>query len=231
MQCQLDTGSSCNIIFVKDYEKLVSDHSPNLKPNHIKLKCYDNSITKPIGQKILQCNLHNKKYELLFQVVETDIHQKPLLSAETCEMLGFISVNANFCHLQHDRPKSTVWKKGKILKDYNDVFKSLGTLQGEYHIEENRDPIPVKHAPRRVPIPFRDKLADKLAELEVKGIINKKTDPADWISSMELVKRTDKMRICLDPKDLNALLKHSHYQIPTIDEILPNLAKAKIFSS
>lgn len=48
---------------------------------------------------------------------------------------------------------------------------------------------------------------------------------------MVLIKRNEKMCICLDPEDLNAVLKRSHYQIPTIDEILPNLAKAKFFSS
>lgn len=48
---------------------------------------------------------------------------------------------------------------------------------------------------------------------------------------MVLIKRNEKMRICLDPEDLNAVLKRSHHQIPTIDEILRNLAKAKIFSS
>lgn len=46
---------------------------------------------------------------------------------------------------------------------------------------------------------------------------------------MVLIKRNEKMRICLDPEDLNAVLQRSHYQIPTIDEILPNLAKAKFF--
>lgn len=48
---------------------------------------------------------------------------------------------------------------------------------------------------------------------------------------MVLIKRNEKMHICLDPEDLNTVLKRSHYQIPTIDEILQNLAKANIFSS
>lgn len=104
-------------------------------------------------------------------------------------------------------------------------------LQGEYHIKVNRDAVLVKHAPRRVPKPLRNKLPDKLAELETKRIIKKESDFTDRISSMVLIKHNEKMCICLDPEDVNAVLKRSHYRIPNIDEILPNLAKANIFSS
>lgn len=48
---------------------------------------------------------------------------------------------------------------------------------------------------------------------------------------MVLIKRNEIMRVCLDPEDLNAVLKRSHYQIPTIDEILQNLFYSKHFSS
>lgn len=39
------------------------------------------------------------------------------------------------------------------------------------------------------------------------------------------------MRICLDPKDLNKVLKRSHYPLPTIEDILPDLSRAKVFST
>lgn len=120
---------------------------------------------------------------------------------------------------------------GKIKKYNNDVFKGLATLQDEYHIKVSRDAVLVKHAPRRVPIPLRNKLADKLAELETKRIITKESDLTDRLRSMVLIKRNEEMCICIDPEDLSAVLKRSHHQIRTIDEILQNLVKAKIFSS
>ena len=39
-----------------------------------------------------------------------------------------------------------------------------------------------------------------------------------------------KLRICIDPKDLNRALQRPHYSIPTINEISLRLANAKIFS-
>lgn len=91
--------------------------------------------------------------------------------------------------------------------------------------------MPVKHGPRRIPFPLKDKLKQKLLELQSKHIIIKESNPTEWISSRAVVVRSDKIRICIDPKDLNLVLKRSHYQIPTIEEMLPSLAKAKVFTS
>ena len=55
----------------------------------------------------------------------------------------------------------------------------------------------------------------KINELENKGIIKKKIDPTDWISSMVIIAKPQKVRICLDSKDLNQTLKKSKYQMPT----------------
>ena len=37
--------------------------------------------------------------------------------------------------------------------------------------------------------------------------------------------------MCLDPKDLNHAIRRSHYPVPTIEEILPELTNAKVFST
>ena len=48
---------------------------------------------------------------------------------------------------------------------------------------------------------------------------------------MVIVAKSGKIRICLDPRDLNKALKRPKYQMPTLEEILPRLAKAKVFST
>ena len=54
--------------------------------------------------------------------------------------------------------------------------------------------------------------------------------PTDWVSNTVLVRKPGKLRICLDPRDLNRALKRPHYLMPTMDDILPKLAEAKVFS-
>ncbi|PIK51938.1 Transposon Ty3-I Gag-Pol polyprotein [Apostichopus japonicus] len=43
-------------------------------------------------------------------------------------------------------------------------------------------------------------------------------------------KSNGKLRICLDPKDLNKQVKREHYQLPTADELTSELAGAQYFS-
>ena len=43
---------------------------------------------------------------------------------------------------------------------------------------------PVQHAPRRITITLQKEVKEKIAELEKKGIIQKVTEPTEWISSM-----------------------------------------------
>ena len=38
------------------------------------------------------------------------------------------------------------------------------------------------------------------------------------------------LRICLDPRPLNKVLKHERYPLPVMEDILPKLANAKVFS-
>ena len=36
--------------------------------------------------------------------------------------------------------------------------------------------------------------------------------------------------MCIDPRDMNRAIKRPKYQIPTVDEVLPKLSKAKVFT-
>ena len=44
------------------------------------------------------------------------------------------------------------------------------------------------------------------------------------------VKKNGKLRICLDPRDLNKAVKRQHYKLPTREEIMAQFSGAKIFS-
>ena len=65
----------------------------------------------------------------------------------------------------------------------------------------------------------------------VKGIIKKAEEPSEWISNMVVVAKPNKIRICLDPKDLNKAVQRLKFQMSTLEELLPELSKARIFSS
>lgn len=43
-------------------------------------------------------------------------------------------------------------------------------------------------------------------------------------------KKNGKLRICLDPKDLNRAVQREHYPFPTIEDVATRLHGAKVFT-
>ncbi|CAB4034384.1 Retrovirus-related Pol poly from transposon [Paramuricea clavata] len=75
--------------------------------------------------------------------------------------------------------------------------------------------------------PLREHL-DELVKLEV---IERVDYPTDWVSAIFVApKPNGNIRLCLDPRPLNKALKRCHHPIPTIDDVLPELSNAKVFT-
>lgn len=57
------------------------------------------------------------------------------------------------------------------------------------------------------------------------------TEPSDWVSSMAAtIKNKDEIRICINPKDLNAAIKRQRYPMRTVDEIVAHMADATVLT-
>ena len=124
--------------------------------------------------------------------------------------------------------------KEKLADQFPDVFQGTGKLSEPYHLQIDPSAKPVVHPPRKVPLALKTALKEELDRLESLQILTPVSDPMPWVSSMVIVKKPNSnIRVCLDLKDLNKVLKCSHYShhsMPTIDDILPELSQAKVFS-
>jgi len=107
----------------------------------------------------------------------------------------------------------------ELLSKYHEVFSGLGHI-GDAKIVVYKTVTPVQHSPRRVPVALQKDAKKKILKLEEKGIMKEAGEPSEWISSMVIVSKPQKIRICLDPKDL----------MPTLEDLLPARSKARIFS-
>ncbi|CAC5423217.1 unnamed protein product [Mytilus coruscus] len=84
---------------------------------------------------------------------------------------------------------------------------------------------------KRIPIALKPKLKTELQRLETLGVIKSVDTPADWVSSLVIVKKpSGKIRLCIEPKPLNKALKRCHYPLPIIEDLLPELNKAKVYT-
>lgn len=89
----------------------------------------------------------------------------------------------------------------------------------------------MKMPARKVPLAIKDKLKQELDRLEQLEIIKPVNTPTDWISSLVIAPTSiGRIRLCIDPRPLNQALKRNHYPTPLIEDILPDLGKARIFS-
>ena len=47
--------------------------------------------------------------------------------------------------------------------------------------------------------------------------------PTDWVNSIVVSSRGEKIRICLYPADLKMAVKREHYPIPRVEEIVAKI--------
>lgn len=221
---QLDSGATCNLVPAN----LLRDKS-KLKATRKVLTMYNKTTVTPLGQCTLE--VHNPKNHKMYQVdfVVVDGNRcMPILGSPTIQEMDLIKVQQhNILSVEANPVTQEV-----LLKDYPDVFQGTGKLEGQYNLEVREDVQPVVHPPRRVPVALKEKLKQELEKLQRLGVIKKVTEPTPWVSSLVTARKPNgQLRVCLDPKDLNEALKRSHYPTPTIDEILPELGRAKVFST
>lgn len=115
-----------------------------------------------------------------------------------------------------------------------DVFGELGELKTRrVHIKLKSDAQPYScSTSRRVPLPMLDKVAAELARMERLGVIVKVTEPTEWCSPIVVVPKSGgNIRLCVDLKRLNVAISRERYVLPTVEDVIHNLAGAEVFSS
>ena len=119
-----------------------------------------------------------------------------------------------------------------VREHFADLFDGTGQLEGEVHLETDKSVRPVQMPLCRLPVAIRQDVETELRTLVQDGVIAPVSEPMPWVSALLVAtKPQGGIRICLDPKPLNKALQRATYYMPTIDDILPQLAGAKVFST
>ena len=62
-------------------------------------------------------------------------------------------------------------------------------------------------------------------------MIVRQEEPMEWVNSLVEVKKPNRsIRLCIDPRDLNNVMKRSHYPMKMVDEVVSRLQEATTFS-
>ena len=85
--------------------------------------------------------------------------------------------------------------------------------------------------PRRVPVSLRELLKEELQRMEKLGVRMKATEPTSRVHSLVIAKKkNNKLRVCLDPSDLNWAAMREHFPMQTIEDVISRMPNAKVFS-
>ena len=133
--------------------------------------------------------------------------------------------------------------KQEILSHYSSCFEGVGQFPGEpykFHLKPEHKP--ARHAPRKVTIQFEDAFKEEIKSLVELGILEGINEHTDWVNSYVIVQKDlgnhhvpnhtikRKLRICLDPKDLNEALEREPYHTHSVEEVIAKLKGMTVFT-
>ena len=202
IRAQFDTGATCSAMSYTDLLNILRSGEVELDPPGGKIRLYDGRVVEPLGSYTFTVSLNSgSECKISFDILENAPWS--IVDGNTCIKQGWISLGSDqFLHSLNSE-KYEPLSFDKLMRDFEDVFTGLGCLPGEYHIEIDPSIRPVQHTPRCMPVPLKAKLKEKIDEMEKEGIIIQETKPTDWISSLVAVQKPGKLRVCIDPQDLN----------------------------
>lgn len=215
VEFRIDTGAKCNTLALDANQLLM--HTGELKCSSKVLRTYSNHKVKPVAAVDLPLRYKDREVKVELEIV--DIVQESVLSGTTAEALGLI---VRLDSLQDGARNNKVSTNTTAapnqsacipagLEDCPELSRTTGTFPGKYSIKIDPDAEGVVHPVRRQPVALKAKIIEKLNEMVKDGHIAKVDQPTEWVSSMVVVTRNDKIRIRIDPSDLNKAIKREHY--------------------
>ena len=133
--------------------------------------------------------------------------------------------------------------KQDILSQYSGCFEGIGCFPGDlYKFHLKPEYKPAQHAPKKVPIHLESAFKEEIESLVKLGILEEVKEHTDWVNSYVIVEKDTgnhhspnhtikkKLRICLDPRDLNEALEREPYHTHSVDEITAKLQGMTVFT-
>ena len=214
---KLDTGAEYNVISLG----LANELNAQVQPTSMPLKSFGGHQLDTMGKCILDTKVKEVKGPTLLEFYVLRDNVISLLGLESCLDLESIALNNKV--EQIDLSVDEVQEKFTLLDKFQDVFKGLGCVEGEYNIKLKANSHPTIQPQLNVPLRLMDKLKGTLNDLERKDIIAKVEEPATWVE-----KAYKTLRLCLDSPD--QAIEKEDFKPPSFETISSTLDGCKVFS-
>ena len=238
LKVKVDTGAEGNIlplrIFQQMYPRKIDARgipkTDSIEQKNTTLIAYNGSVIKQFGSIMIPCSYadspwHQEEFYI------TDVSGPAILGLQGSTKLKLVTLH---CPIQTS-PQLTkdvpITDTHHLQQSYPDRFQGLGEFHGNLHITLKENSQPVIQPPRKYPIQLVPEINMELKKMETLGVITPVEGPTDWVNSLAFSRKpSGKLRVCLDPKDLNRNIKRTYHKTPTIEEITNRFSGAKVFS-
>lgn len=220
---KLDTGADVNCIPLSVVTRM---KIPLLNKRSFNVVDYSSNEINIHGHVTLQCVDEDKGLAHTADFLVVDDSFEPLLGLESCVSFGLIE-RLNSLESSITFPS----ERERFIESNADVFEGLGKLPGTCRIILKENAIPSLHYKKRIPMSLHDRLKKELEAMEEHGIISPVDYPTDWVNNMQIVEKPNgSLRICLDPKPLNACIRREHFLIPKSEDLLSRMSGKRVFT-
>ena len=243
-----DTGAAANIMGLADYKRIGREPTRLRRPGTV-LNAYNGLAISLIGKEIFTIRVGNKSTKRTFYI--TDEGKGTLLSRATSQALGFIpedfpnQIGDSTVHsvATAGNASETSWStiKAELLHDFADVFdddsQELPAMHGDpVHIQLHDDATPFQvNGPRPIPLPLRQAAKGLIEDLQQRAVIAPVHEPTDWLHPATFVPKkpgSDKLRLCVDLRKLNAFVKRPQHPVRTPRDCVSSVPpSAKFFAT
>lgn len=209
LNVKLDTGAQCNVVSRTTALQLGFDKVNKSVTKSI--VSFNNVKTPVLGEFTANCSTSKgNTVPIKFKVIDTDVC--PILGRDSCVKMNLI-------------------QRVEEITMEEDIFNGVGCLKNfKYRLEFKENPEFEISGSRNIPHALRDEVKSELDSMMNLGVIEKVKEASPVVSNMVVVKRNGKIRVCLDPTNLNKNLLRRHFPMRTIDQIAARIVQAKWFT-
>lgn len=205
---KLDTGAQCNVISASLAKKL---NTKIKKSSTKKLIAFNGTTIEVTGEIKVNCTVKKVQTVLCILVIEQPV--TPILGRKSCEKLELVK------------------RVQEIMQEDDVLYTGLGCVKHfVYDIDLVTNPTFEIHPARKVPHAIRNTVKEEIDKMVKLKVLKKTNAPTPVVSPMVVVKKNNKIRVCIDPSNLNKNILRRHHPLRTIDEITARLRKSKWFT-
>ena len=152
------------------------------------------------------------------------------------EVSGHILQQESTVSTRKQEVPKLVTNKEQIMQRYPDVFDGVECFLGTpYHIQVDPSITPKQTPCQPIPVYLKEACKQEIDKMLKVGVLKLVHKATPWINSLLLVKAKDKvgnlkLRICLDPNNLNKAIVRELYHFETPEDIAHLLVDACIMT-